>query len=163
VVTDHLHVADIADGYDVVVLGADKWAQVLDAAFYASEAKRDAAVARLPRLAVVPRNGLPLPEEGVVLDLDDELAAVSSTAARAVDVPGQRPALAVGDVRRGGDAANRRRHVDVLDQRVDDAGTAAAGWAQDQRHPDRRLVEDALRHQAVVPAHLPVVARVDDP
>ena len=44
VVTDQLHLADIAKGYDVLVLGADKWEQVLDPAFYASEAARDAAV-----------------------------------------------------------------------------------------------------------------------
>ena len=36
VVTDHLHLADIAEGYDVLVLGADKWAQVLDPGFYSS-------------------------------------------------------------------------------------------------------------------------------
>ena len=81
VVTDDLHLADIADGYDVLILGADKWAQVLDATFYDSPADRDDAVARLPRLAVAPRDGLPVPDEGVVLDID--LSHVSSTAARA--------------------------------------------------------------------------------
>jgi hypothetical protein len=83
VVTDRRHLADIAEGYDVLVLGADKWAQVLDAGFYASAAERDAAVARLPQLAVAPRAGLALPEACVVLVIDDELADVSSTAARA--------------------------------------------------------------------------------
>jgi hypothetical protein len=81
VVTDDLHLADIADGYDVLILGADKWAQVLDATFYDSPADRDDAVARLPRLAVAPRDGLPVPDEGVVLDID--LSHVSSTSARA--------------------------------------------------------------------------------
>jgi hypothetical protein len=81
VVTDHLHLADIAEGYDVLVMGADKWAQVLDAQFYDSEAARDAAVARLPRLAVAPRHGLALPDSCVALDID--LPDVSSTAARA--------------------------------------------------------------------------------
>ena len=82
VLTDRRHLADIAEGYDVLVLGADKWAQVLDAGFYESEAARDAAVARLPRLAVAPRRGLALPDECVVLNIDAELDAVSSTAAR---------------------------------------------------------------------------------
>lgn len=81
VVTDHMHLADIAEGYDILVLGADKWAQVLDSSFYASEAARDAAVARLPRLAVAPRDGLAVPEGCVRLAVD--LPHVSSSAARA--------------------------------------------------------------------------------
>jgi hypothetical protein len=81
VVTDDLHLADIADGYDVLVLGADKWAQVLDPVFYDSTADRDDAVARLPQLAIAPRHGLLLPDDSVVLDVD--LSHVSSTAARA--------------------------------------------------------------------------------
>lgn len=81
VVTDHLHLADIADGYDVLVLGADKWAQVLDPDFYESEAARDAAVVRLPRLAVAPRHDFPIPSNCVVLDVD--LSHVSSSEARA--------------------------------------------------------------------------------
>jgi len=80
-VTDDLHLADIADGYDVLVLGADKWVQVLDVAFYESEAARDLAVARLPALAVAPRQGLPVPDACEVLAVD--LSHVSSTAARA--------------------------------------------------------------------------------
>jgi cytidyltransferase-like protein len=81
VVTDRVHLADIAEGYDVLVLGADKWAQVLDPSFYGSEAVRDAAVARLPRLAVAPRHGLAVPDGCVPLEVD--LSHVSSTAARA--------------------------------------------------------------------------------
>jgi cytidyltransferase-like protein len=80
-VTDSLHLADIAAGYDVLVLGADKWAQVLDPSFYESEAERDAAVTRLPRLAVAPRDGLLAPDGCVLLDVD--LSHISSTAARA--------------------------------------------------------------------------------
>jgi hypothetical protein len=80
-VTDHVHLADIAEGYDVLVLGADKWAQVLDASFYGSAAERDAAVARLPRLAVAPRHGFAVPDGCVRLDID--LSHVSSTVARA--------------------------------------------------------------------------------
>jgi len=81
VVTDDRHLADIAFGYDVLVLGADKWQQVLDPSYYDSEAERDAAVARLPRLAVAPRGEFPLPDDCEVLAVD--LSHVSSTAARA--------------------------------------------------------------------------------
>ena len=81
VVTDLLHLADIAQGYDGLVLGADKWAQVLDPAFYVSEVERDAAVARLPDLAVAPRHEFPVPHGCVRLEVD--LPHVSSTEARA--------------------------------------------------------------------------------
>ena len=93
VVTEKLHLADIAADYDVLILGADKWGQVLDVAFYDSAAARDDAIARLPTLAVAPRQGLSVPDRCVVLDI--ELSDVSSTAARAgrVDyvVPEARP------------------------------------------------------------------------
>ena len=83
VVTDRLHLADIAEGYDVLVMGADKWAEVLDPAYYRSEDERDAAVARLPTLAIAPRDGLSLPDRCIVLNVDPTLGTVSSTAARA--------------------------------------------------------------------------------
>jgi hypothetical protein len=81
VVTDLVHLADIADGYDVLIMGADKWGQVLDPSFYGSEVHRDEAVARLPRLAIARRGELPVPGDCVVLDV--EMHDVSSTAARA--------------------------------------------------------------------------------
>jgi hypothetical protein len=80
VVTEQVHLADIARGYDVLVLGADKWAQLLDAAFYEDERARDDAIARLPRLAVAPRDARPVPDGCVVLDID--ASHVSSTRAR---------------------------------------------------------------------------------
>ncbi|HTK15294.1 MAG TPA: hypothetical protein VL769_02790, partial [Acidimicrobiia bacterium] len=56
VVTDAQLIADIAAGYDAVVMGADKWEQVRDPAWYANDpAARDAALARLPRVLVAPR------------------------------------------------------------------------------------------------------------
>ena len=98
VTTDRLHLGDIAEGYDVLVLGADKWVQVLDPTYYGSEQERDAVVARLPQLAVARRGELALPSGCLVLDIADELATVSSTAARAghVDMvpPEVRPFLA---------------------------------------------------------------------
>jgi Cytidylyltransferase-like len=80
VVTDHQLIADAANGYDVVVMGADKWAQVMDPAFYGGAAEaRDAAVARLPTVAVAPRPPFDVPAGVVVLDVNHE---ASSTAVR---------------------------------------------------------------------------------
>ena len=54
-------VADIARGYDAVVMGADKWAQVHDPAWYGgSPAARDTAIAQLPRVLIAPRSSHPL-------------------------------------------------------------------------------------------------------
>ncbi len=81
-------VSDIAAGYDVCVLGADKWEQVLDPSFHASPADHDAALERLPLVAVAPRSGselVPAPAsvgQVVVLDLPLHLGEVSSTAVR---------------------------------------------------------------------------------
>jgi hypothetical protein len=52
----------------------------LDPAFYASEDERDAAVTRLPKLAIAPRHDFDVPAGCVLLDID--LSHVSSTAAR---------------------------------------------------------------------------------
>jgi hypothetical protein len=85
-VTPHRLIADIADGYDVCVVGADKWHQLHDLAFYGGSADaRDAALARLPRLAVVPRPGSPTPSlsgGAVLLELDPAFGEISSSAVR---------------------------------------------------------------------------------
>ncbi len=77
--------ADIAEGYDVLVIGADKWHQLHDIGFYGdSAAARDAALDRLPRLAIAPRSGVTTPE-GAGLHILSVPAAhhdVSSTAVR---------------------------------------------------------------------------------
>jgi nicotinic acid mononucleotide adenylyltransferase len=76
-------IADIAQGYDVVVMGADKWAQVIDPRWYGDDpAARDAALARLPRVAVAPRAGAYVPEE-LLLPVPEHLADVSASAVRA--------------------------------------------------------------------------------
>lgn len=83
-VTGRRLIADLAEGYDVCVVGADKWHQLHDVAFYGgSTAARDAALARLPRLVVVPRAGIELPDHVEVLAVDPALADVSSSAVRA--------------------------------------------------------------------------------
>ena len=102
--------ADIADGYDVLVVGADKWAQVVDPAWYGGSVEaRDAAVARLPEVLVAPRPPVPLPPVAppVVahLDIDPAHAEVSSTAVRAGRrawlAPGIEPAAPLGPGRLG--------------------------------------------------------------
>jgi len=91
VTTDRL-LADVADGFDAVVLGADKLAQVLDPAWYGTEPERDEAVRRLPTVAVAPRAGQTLDAlvaqaratgvDLVVLDVADHLHDVSASAVR---------------------------------------------------------------------------------
>ncbi|HEX4978633.1 MAG TPA: hypothetical protein VFV35_01090 [Acidimicrobiales bacterium] len=75
--------ADIASGYDVLLVGADKWAQVVDVAFYGTEARRDEAVARLPHVAWAPRGDLAPPAGVTVLSVPAWIGDVSSTAVRA--------------------------------------------------------------------------------
>lgn len=82
VVTRHQLIVDIALGYDVVVMGADKWAQVNDAAWYLDHAARDAAVAALPTLALAPRRGFEIPGEHA-LPVAADLLDISSSAVRA--------------------------------------------------------------------------------
>jgi nicotinic acid mononucleotide adenylyltransferase len=81
-VTDDRLIVDQAEGYDAVIMGADKWAQVVDPAWYGgSRAARDAAVARLPRVLVAPRAG-DRPAGVELLDLPAHVADVSATAVR---------------------------------------------------------------------------------
>jgi nicotinic acid mononucleotide adenylyltransferase len=85
-VTAHRLIADIAEGYDACVIGADKWHQLHDPAFYGSTEARDLALARLPPLLVAPRHGVALPPAGadvVVLAIDPAFHEVSSSAVRA--------------------------------------------------------------------------------
>jgi nicotinate-nucleotide adenylyltransferase len=89
VVTDDRLIAEIAAGYDVVVMGADKWCQVADPVWYGNDRhRRDAVVAALPRLALAPRPDAPPaalepPVGTVVLDVPPDLRPVSATAVRA--------------------------------------------------------------------------------
>ncbi len=92
--TPHRLVADIAEGYDAVVIGADKWHQLLDPDWYGGLAERDIALRRLPTVALAPRPPWALPGEDpsadppdgvdvVVLDTDPAHHEVSATAVRA--------------------------------------------------------------------------------
>jgi hypothetical protein len=81
-VTDAQLLVDIGRGYDLLIVGADKWHQIQDPSFYAgSTSRRDAAMADLPPLAVVPRGADPVPAD-LVLAVGDRIDGVSSTAAR---------------------------------------------------------------------------------
>ena len=79
-VTEHRLISDVAQGYDVVVMGADKWAQVLDPSYHPSEDAWRASLDRLPQVAVARRGDDPI--EGDVLVLEVDLGHVSSTAVR---------------------------------------------------------------------------------
>ena len=81
VVTDAQLIADIAIGYDVVVMGADKWRQVLDPAWYPDAGARDDAVAGLPHVLVATRAG-DRPNGVDLLDLADHHHHVRASAVR---------------------------------------------------------------------------------
>lgn len=85
-VTHERLLVDIAAGAHALVVGADKWAQLVDPAWYGSPAARDAALARLPVVAVAPRPPHPLPEPApgrvVLLDIDATHHPISASAVR---------------------------------------------------------------------------------
>ena len=86
-VTDKRLIADVATGYDAVIMGTDKWIQVCDPAWYGGSIEsRDAAVARLPRLFIVQRPGFDAvparPDTALCLVVDEDHAGVSSSRAR---------------------------------------------------------------------------------
>lgn len=127
-ITDAQLIAEIAAGYDVVVMGADKWAQVRDPAWYGDDPMaRDAALASLPRVLVAPRPGFDV-VGAEVLDVDPEIAHVSSTRARSGEHH-----LVVPDAR-------RRLLVDGNNV----VGSRPDGWWRDRPGATRRLV-DALQ------------------
>ena len=69
-------------------MGADKWAQVHDPAWYGVDAAaRDAALAALPRVLVAPRPGFDV-DGAEVLEVDDRPRA---TCRRPRRVPGAAP------------------------------------------------------------------------
>jgi hypothetical protein len=105
VVTDQQLLSDVATGYDVLVMGTDKWIQINEDAWYDSPEHKTAALNALPRLAIAPRtlnpshdaqpdrhrdghpDGRPdflpdLPSEAVTLTVSRQLLGVSSTGVR---------------------------------------------------------------------------------
>jgi nicotinic acid mononucleotide adenylyltransferase/predicted RNA-binding protein with PIN domain len=119
-------IVELARSYDVVVMGADKWAQVRDPQWYdGSEVARDAAVAALPRVLVVPRPGFEI-TGAEALDIDEELGAVSSTRAR----KGEHHLI----------VAESRRRLIVDGNNV--VGSRPDGWWRDREGASRRLVAE---------------------
>ncbi len=87
-------VADIAEGYEVIILGADKWHQVLDPVWYGGVDARNEALQRLPLVALAARPPWTMPGEDaaadppagvevVILDTDPSHHPVSATEVRA--------------------------------------------------------------------------------
>ncbi len=81
VVTELQLVSDIAEPYDVVIVGADKWAQLHDPAYHPSPEAHAEALAKLPTPLVVPRPPWSVPDEHR-LDVTLHLTEVSATAVR---------------------------------------------------------------------------------
>jgi hypothetical protein len=82
-VTHHQLLADIAEGFDLLVVGADKWWQIQDLQWYDHDpAARDRAMARLPEVAVIPRDGLATPAERTLTLEPSLIEGISSTRAR---------------------------------------------------------------------------------
>ena len=100
-ITDARLRADIACDYDVLVMGADKWAQVNDPAYYGDDpAARDAALAALPALAIAPRPPFTVPPEHSLI-VDAAHVVVSSSEARAGSTEWMAPAARAFDRRTG--------------------------------------------------------------
>ena len=98
-VTDDQLIADIAAGYDAVIMGADKWAQVADPAFYGGSTEaRDAALARLPVVVLAPRPPFDVPNGVLLLDVRHD---ASSSAVREGQTHWMAPEAADFDRRTG--------------------------------------------------------------
>jgi hypothetical protein len=87
-VTDRKLIAEVASGYDAVIMGVDKWLQVLDSQWYGGSIEaRDAALAALPTVMLAARDGSslagPLPAGVRLLDVAPTHGPVSSSLARA--------------------------------------------------------------------------------
>jgi hypothetical protein len=87
-VSDARLIVDVCAGYDCVVMGADKWLQVVDPAWYdGSVTARDAAVASLPPVLLAVRDGSdlgsPLPDGVSLLSVPSTHGPVSSSLVRA--------------------------------------------------------------------------------
>jgi nicotinic acid mononucleotide adenylyltransferase len=82
VVTETQLLAEIAADYAVLVMGADKWAQINEPQWYQSLDHRDAALAGLPSVAIAPRPPHVIPARAMTLEVPRQLWGVSSTGVR---------------------------------------------------------------------------------
>jgi predicted RNA-binding protein with PIN domain/nicotinic acid mononucleotide adenylyltransferase len=141
VVTDAQLIADIAAGYDVVVMGADKWAQVRDLQWYGGDpVARDAALAAMPRVLVAPRPGFDT-DGAEILAVDPAFVHVSSSRARA----GEHHLV----------AASMPRRLVVDGNNV--FGNRPDGWWRDRDGAARRLVSELQSLAARTGDHITVV------
>lgn len=90
-VTDAQLLVDVARGFDLLVLGADKWMQINEPRWYESDDARHAAIDGLPPVAVAPRPPHEVPH-GLRLEVDDRLGSVSSSRARSGEIDMMLPA-----------------------------------------------------------------------
>jgi nicotinic acid mononucleotide adenylyltransferase len=81
-VTNSQLLSDIATEYEVLVMGADKWAQINELRWYESDEHRRSALAMLPTLAIAPRPPFEVPPHAIELATSRQLWGVSSTAVR---------------------------------------------------------------------------------
>jgi nicotinic acid mononucleotide adenylyltransferase len=82
VTTEQQLLTDIASTYDVLVMGADKWAQINEHRWYTSDTHKTESLAALPRLAIAPRPPHEVPDHAVTLAVSRQLWGVSSTGVR---------------------------------------------------------------------------------
>jgi hypothetical protein len=82
-VTSAQLLVDIAAGFDVVIMGADKWFQIQEVSWYDDVVHRDLSIARLPQVVVAPRHPLIVPPEVQLYLPAHTIDGISSTDARA--------------------------------------------------------------------------------
>lgn len=80
-VTEKQLLVDVADGFDLLIMGADKWTQINEPHWYGGEAERDHALAALPPVAIAPRPPHEAPPH-LLLETPRHHHEVSSTRAR---------------------------------------------------------------------------------
>jgi len=82
VVTTKRLLSEMSQGYDLLVLGGDKWVQIHELRWYASSEDRTEALALLPDVAIADRSNVNIPA-GMQLPVAPEFVqGISSTAAR---------------------------------------------------------------------------------
>lgn len=81
-VTDIQLLVDLAAGFDVLIMGADKWHQINEPHWYGGVHERDKMLERLPQLAIAERHAHTVPSHAR-LDLPASVTGdISSTSAR---------------------------------------------------------------------------------
>ena len=118
-VTDKQLLADIAKGYDLLIMGADKWHQIHDPKFYSDDLqKRDDAINSLPKVAVAPRSTLEVPSE-IALTVPETVTNVSSSLARNGQTSMMLPEAMSFDEKTGA-WTNQNRYMEWLANRLPD-------------------------------------------